>query len=102
MFGGAAIALKDEDGVDRAPTTLGGSGVILQLVVDDADAVGAAMQAAGATVIFEMADQTYGYRQGRLADPFGHHWLLSQDIEELTPAETQRRLDEDASRARSS
>lgn len=67
------------------------------LVVSHADAVAAAMIAAGARVIFPVSDQSYGYRQGRLEDPFGYQWLLSQDIEELTPEQTQDRLDSELS-----
>lgn len=95
-FGDVSIALKEADGVDSAPGSLGGSPVLLMLVVDDADAVGAALEAAGARVIFAISDMSYGYRQGRFADPFGHVWMVSQDIEELSPDETQRRLDQDA------
>jgi len=40
---------------------------------------------------------SYGYRQGRLEDPFGLQWMLSQDIEELTPEQTQARRDDDLS-----
>ncbi|MBA3248946.1 MAG: hypothetical protein H0T66_01225 [Geodermatophilaceae bacterium] len=64
-------------------------------MVSDADAVAAAMIAAGARVIFPVSDQSYGYRQGRLEDPFGFQWMLSQDIEELTAEQTQARLDAD-------
>jgi uncharacterized glyoxalase superfamily protein PhnB len=27
-----------------------------------------------------IADQSYGLRQGRLADPFGHHWLVGRPL----------------------
>lgn len=90
---GTTIALKDEGNGDPAPTTLGGTPVIIALQVDDADTVAEAMLAAGATVIYPVADQPYGERGGRLADPYGHQWMISQRIEELTPAEVQRRLD---------
>lgn len=93
MIGATKIALKDEDGVDPSATTLGGSAIILQLDVDDADAVGAALLDGGGMVIFEIRDTTYGYRQGRIADPFGFHWLISQQIEDLSDAEVQSRLD---------
>jgi uncharacterized glyoxalase superfamily protein PhnB len=47
-------------------------------------------------VVIPVSDSSYGYRQGRLADPFGFQWMVSQDIEELTDAQTQERLDADA------
>ena len=73
-FGDAPVAVKDSD-VDPSPTKLGGTPVIMALYVDDPDGMAAAMQAAGATVIYPIADHEYG-RGGRLADPWGHQWML--------------------------
>ena len=63
-----------------SPQTLNGTSVRLNLVVDDPDAVTARAVAAGATVVFPIADQPYGMRQGRVADPFGHHWLIGRPL----------------------
>lgn len=49
---------------------------------------------AGAEVIFPLEDQFYGERGGRLRDPFGQQWMLSQVIEELTPAQIRKRAEE--------
>jgi PhnB protein len=76
-IGASRLTLKDEDGVDPAPTTLGGSPVLLSLVVDDVDALGELMVAAGGKVIFEIGDREDG-RGGRILDPFGHAWIISQ------------------------
>jgi uncharacterized glyoxalase superfamily protein PhnB len=76
-FGGYTVAVKDEGDGDPAPTTLGGSAVIIALDVNDADAVGESMVAAGGTVIYPIQDWPYG-RVGRLADPYGHLWMISQ------------------------
>lgn len=92
-IGASLLTLKDEDAVDRSATSYGGSPVLLMLAVSDADSVAAAMLDAGAAVIFEVGDTSYGYRQGRLQDPFGFQWMLSQDIEELSAEQTQERLD---------
>ncbi len=62
------------------PTTLGGSPVIMALDVDDADAVADAMLRAGATVVYPVSDQDHGQRSGRLADPFGHLWMIAQPL----------------------
>jgi PhnB protein len=91
VLGGVPVAIKDEGDGDPSPTTLGGSPVILALRVTDADAVAARMVAAGATVVYPVHDAPYGERGGRLADPFGHLWMISQRIEDLTPEEIQRR-----------
>jgi PhnB protein len=76
-LGGSRLTLKDEDGVDAAPTTLGGSPVLLMLSVDDVDALAERMVTAGGTVVFEIGDHEDG-RGGRILDPFGHAWMISQ------------------------
>ncbi|GAA1252918.1 hypothetical protein GCM10009609_15290 [Pseudonocardia aurantiaca] len=75
--GPARFAVKDAGDGDPAPSG-DGVPVIMSLEVDDADAVAARMLAAGATVIYEIADRGYGYG-GRLRDPFGHQWMISQE-----------------------
>jgi PhnB protein len=75
---GVTLAVKDEGDGDLAPPTLGGTPVVMALYVDDADAVGRRMEDHGASVIFPIADQPYGERAGRVADPFGHLWMIAQ------------------------
>jgi len=93
--GGAKFTLAEEhrEWHNLSPHALNGSAVMLMLSVDDADAVAARMQEAGAQVVFPINDQFYGKREGRLMDPFGHLWILSQPIEALSHAEIQKRVD---------
>ena len=49
------------------------------------------LAAAGAEVIFPLEDQFYGERGGRLRDPFGQQWMLSQRIEHVSGEEMARR-----------
>ena len=63
-----------------SPTTLGGTSVRMSLIVSDPDAVADRAVAAGAKVIFPVGDQPYGMRQGRIADPAGHHWLIGKPL----------------------
>ena len=77
-IGDAGFTLKDEDATDRAPTSAGGTPVLLMLAVDDVDAVARHMVAAGGTVVLPVKDTPAG-RGGRLADPFGHLWMISQN-----------------------
>ena len=86
--GAARFTLKDEDATDRAPTSAGGSPVLLMLDVDDVDAVAERMVADGGTVVFPVGDSEQG-RGGRLADPFGHLWMISQ----AEPMETAKPAD---------
>jgi PhnB protein len=74
--GPVRFAVKDADSYDSAPTD-GGVPVIIALYVADPDAVAARMERGGAKVVFPVADQPYGERGGRLADPFGHLWMLA-------------------------
>jgi PhnB protein len=75
-----------------APPSLGGSPVVLQLRVADVDVGVEGMRAAGATVVFPIVEFC-GERMARLRDPYGHLWLITQRVEELSPEEAQRRRD---------
>jgi PhnB protein len=85
--GGSVLSIKDADAHDYAAPGL------FTLDVADAAAVWAALEKAGATVVFPLDDQSYGMRQGRVADPFGNQWIVSQQLEELSADEVQQRLD---------
>jgi PhnB protein len=50
------------------------------VTVDDPDAVFARAVAAGASVVHPVADQSYGWRVGRLLDPFEHHWEIGKPL----------------------
>jgi PhnB protein len=63
-----------------SPKSLDGTTVRINLIVDDPDATAAQAIGAGASEIFPVADQPYGFRQGRVADPDGHHWLIGKPL----------------------
>jgi uncharacterized glyoxalase superfamily protein PhnB len=63
-----------------SPETAGATTVRLKLVVDDPDAVAARAVESGFELMFPVADQPYGWRQGRVVDPFGHHWLVGRPL----------------------
>jgi PhnB protein len=65
---------------NASPQTLGGTSVRLSLIVDDPDEAAAHAVASGASIVFPVTDQPYGMRQGRVADPFGHHWLIGRNL----------------------
>ena len=56
----------------------GGSSARIVLTVEDPEAVFARAIGAGATVVWPVADQPYGWRLSQLADPFGHHWEIGK------------------------
>jgi PhnB protein len=63
-----------------SPESLGGSTVRLILVVENPDATFEKAVAAGASVVSSVTDQPYGWRVGRVADPFGHHWEIGKPL----------------------
>lgn len=94
-IGDALLMISDErpEWGNKSPETLSGSPVTLNVMVEDPDATVAKAEKAGAKVIFPVADQFYGFRSGRFQDPFGHLWIVSKVLEELTPKEMQKRMD---------
>lgn len=99
IFGESRMMLSDEypDFGAIGPNRLGGTAVTLHLSLADVDATVDRAVAAGATLLRAPADQTFGERTATLIDPFGHRWMLAQRIEEVSPAEMQRRWEEDTS-----
>lgn len=89
---GALIMLSDEyPEYNKAPDTLGGVSAKFMISCANVDTAFERAVDAGATVIFPLTTQFYGHRDGRVRDPFGHEWLLSQKVEEVSPEEMQRR-----------
>ena len=80
---GLRFGVVDEnpEALNVSPRALGATTVRLSLIVDDPDALAVRAIAVGAREIFPVADQPYGMRQGRIADPDGHHWLIGRRLE---------------------
>ena len=94
-IGDSPIDIAPEQGQhNRSPQSLGGSTVPIGLYVEDVDAFAEKAIAAGAKVIFPIADWFYGDRGGRLEDPFGHMWIVSTHKEDVAPDEMARRAEE--------
>jgi PhnB protein len=74
------------------PHMLGGSPCLLHLTVDDPDRRANMMVAGGAKLVIAIADRPWGKREGRVADPSGHLWILSKSIEDVSEEEIRRRL----------
>jgi PhnB protein len=63
-----------------APQSVNGTTVIIGLFVGDVDEVMNKTIAAGAAVVSPSQSYEYGYRQGRIKDPFGHVWMIEMKI----------------------
>ena len=92
-IGNSRLMISDEypDFGALSPQSVGGSPIKIHLRVDDVDAFVKAAVAAGATMLRPPKDQFFGERNSMIADPFGHGWFVTTQVEEVSPAEMQRR-----------
>ena len=93
-IGDSIVMLADEwPGMGYVgPKTRGGSTVMLMIYVPDVEAVFARAVSAGAIEERAVRDHFYGDRSGNLVDPFGHRWTIATHVEDVSPAEMQRRM----------
>jgi PhnB protein len=81
--GGASFWVADESPqhLNFSPESIGGSSARMVMVVEDPDTVLSQALAAGASLVTPMAEE-YGWRLGRVMDPFGHHWEIGKPLKE--------------------
>ena len=91
--GGAVVAKLSVEGAEFwvgeespahgnfSPQTLDGGTVRMILTVPDPDAVFARAVAAGASPVSPVGEE-YGWRLGRVRDPFGHHWEIGHPLDQ--------------------
>jgi PhnB protein len=79
---GAEFWLADESPANAnfSPETLGGGTVRMTMIVEDPDGAFDRAVKAGAKVVWPVDDQPYGWRVGRMVDPFGHHWEIGKPL----------------------
>jgi PhnB protein len=79
---GAEFWVSDEspENANYSPESLGGGTVRMILTVPDPDAMFARAIAAGARSVVPVKE-AYGWRLGRVVDPFGHHWEIGHPLE---------------------
>jgi PhnB protein len=75
------LADESPEHLNFSPESLGGGSVRMVMTVEDPDAAFKRAVAAGATVVWPVANQPYGWRVGRIADPFGHHWEIGKPLD---------------------
>jgi PhnB protein len=82
-IGGALFHVHEEraDAGQLSPESLHATTSQVGVFADNPDALFETAVSAGGTVINPMQDYDYGYRQGVIADPFGHQWLFEKRIE---------------------
>jgi PhnB protein len=75
------VADESPEHLNFSPESLGGGSVRMVMIVEDPDAAFDRAVAAGATVVLPVGNQ-YGWRLGRIVDPFGHHWEIGKPLSE--------------------
>jgi PhnB protein len=78
---GAEFWVADEspEHLNFSPESLGGGTVRMILTVPDPDAMFERAIAAGAREVVAVKED-YGWRLGRVVDPFGHHWEIGRPL----------------------
>jgi PhnB protein len=81
--GKAEFWLADEspEHANFSPESLGGGTTRMVMTVENPDAAFDRAVAAGATVVVPVKND-YGWRLGRIVDPFGHHWEIGKPLPE--------------------
>jgi PhnB protein len=79
--GEAEFCVADEspEHSNFSPESLGGGSVRMVMIVEDPDAVFERAVSAGAIMIWPVHNE-YGWRLGRIVDPFGHHWEIGKPL----------------------
>jgi PhnB protein len=80
---GAEFWVADEspEHLNFSPETLNGGTVRLVMIVSDPDAAFGRAVAAGAKLV-RVVNNEYGWRLGRIVDPYGHHWEIGKPLAE--------------------
>jgi PhnB protein len=104
MIGHAELQIGDSKffisdvfpGMSSAPETGGKSAPSSYLFIytQDVDTAFNKAVSAGCTVTMPLQDQFWGDRYGRFSDPFGHSWGMAEHVEDVAPAEMERRAKE--------
>jgi PhnB protein len=74
------LADESPENLNFSPESLGGGSVRMVMIVNDPDAAFERAVTAGASIIWPVNDQPYGWRVGRIVDPFGHHWEIEKPL----------------------
>lgn len=80
--GGAEFWVADEspEHLNFSPETLGGATTRIVMVVEDPDGMFDRGIKAGGKAVWPVEDKEYGWRVGRMMDPFGHHWEIGKPL----------------------
>lgn len=95
QIGDSRLMLSDEfPGMAHAPGPNPVTSSSLFVYTDNVDALYDRAVKAGSKVEMPLQNQFWGDRFGKIRDPFGHQWGLAQHVEDVAPAELERRAKE--------
>jgi len=92
-IGDSPIMLADEHPEMNAigPQTRNNTTIGFTIYVPDVDQRITKAIATSAKIVRPVQNQFYGDRSGTLTDPFGHTWTIATHVEDVPPAEMERR-----------
>src|SRR4051812_35236527 len=89
-IGDSLVMMGDEMPNCPSAETLGGSPVSLYIYVSDVDPAFQKAVAAGATVVYPIAEMFWGDRAGNLKDPFGYNWMIATHKRDMSKDEIKK------------
>jgi PhnB protein len=94
QIGDSRIMLNDEfPGMAAAPSPSGAHSSTLHIYTEDVDSLYNRAVKEGCHVDMPLANMFWGDRYGKFTDPFGHQWSVATHVEDVAPAEMQRRME---------
>ena len=78
----------------KSPKEIGGTTASVFLYVEDVDSVVQDAVDAGGQITMPIEDMFWGDRFGQVTDPFGHIWQIATHVEDVAPAEMEKRAAE--------
>jgi PhnB protein len=95
QIGDSRFMLNDEfPGMAVAPNTTGPRSSSLFIYTEDVDSLFGRAVREGCRVDMPLENMFWGDRYGKFTDPFGHQWAVGTHVEDVAPAEMQRRMEE--------
>ena len=99
VIGDSVVMLADEfPGCNQSPSTLNGTSVSFAVYVENVDEAFPRALKAGGKERYPVENKFWGDRAGTFIDPFGHQWTLMTRVEEVPPAEMERRMKEECAK----
>jgi PhnB protein len=74
------VADESPEHLNFSPETIGGGSVRMVMTVEDPDAAAFDRAVSAGAKVVQAVTNGYGWRLGRIVDPFGHHWEIGKPL----------------------